>query len=166
MGTVYLAEQPNPRRQVALKVMKHGLVGTSAVPRFAFETEVLARLRHPGIAQIFQAGIHDDATGASVPFFAMEYIESAQPITKHAEMQGLDRRQRIELLARVCDAVQHGHQQGVIHRDLKPPNILVDTHGNPKVIDFGVARATDGGADGHPRCTRAGERGSSARWPT
>jgi WD40 repeat protein len=143
MATVYEAMQETPHRKVALKVLRHGLVNTSAVQRFQFETEVLARLRHPGIAQIFDAGAHDDGAGSPVPYFALEFVENARQITTFAREARLSLRERLALFAEVCDAVQHGHQNGVIHRDLKPSNVLVDTAGRPKVIDFGIARSTD-----------------------
>lgn len=142
MGTVYEAVQEAPRRTVALKVMKPGIASRSALRRFEYESQILARLRHPGIAQVFEAGTHDDGAGA-VPYFAMEYIPNAKPITGYAVSRRLSTRDRLRLFAQVCDAVYHGHQKGVIHRDLKPGNILIDSSGQPKVIDFGVARATD-----------------------
>ncbi len=145
MGTVYEAVQENPRRVVAVKVMKEGIASRSALRRFEYESQILARLRHSGIAQIFEAGTHDNPAvpGAAVPYFAMEYIPSAKPITKYAEEKRLGTRQRMELFAKVCDAVHHGHQKGIIHRDLKPSNILIDSTGQVKIIDFGVARSTD-----------------------
>lgn len=143
MATVYEAIQERPRRRVALKVMSRGLERSSAVHRFVFETEVLARLRHPGIAQIYEAGMHEESSGAATPYFAMEYIVGARPITDFAREEGLDREARLRMLAAVCDAVHHGHQNGVIHRDLKPGNVLVDSTGKPKVIDFGIARSSD-----------------------
>ena len=143
MGTVYQAMQEQPRRVVALKVMKRGIASKSALRRFEYESQILARLRHPGIAQIYEAGTHEDESGESVPFFAMEYIPAHMPITRYAEQKKLGTRERLDLFARVCDAVQHGHGKGIIHRDLKPSNILVDSSGQPKIIDFGVARSTD-----------------------
>lgn len=143
MATVYEAIQERPRRRVALKVMSRGLDRSSAVHRFAFETEVLARLRHPGIAQIYEAGMHEESSGAATPYFAMEYIVGARSITDFAREERLDREARLRMLASVCDAVHHGHQNGVIHRDLKPGNVLVDSSGKPKVIDFGIARSSD-----------------------
>ncbi|MHC4695580.1 MAG: serine/threonine protein kinase, partial [Planctomycetota bacterium] len=142
MGKVYEAIQEHPRRTVAVKVMKQGIASRSALRRFEFESQLLARLRHPGIAQVFEAGTHDDGTGA-VPYFAMEYIPNARSITAFAKDKKLGTRDRLRLFARVCDAVHHGHQKGIIHRDLKPGNILVDSNGDPKIIDFGVARGTD-----------------------
>lgn len=141
MGVVYLAEQDSPRRDVALKVIRPGIVTPQLLKRFELEAAMLGRLQHPGIARIYQAGTFDGARGRS-PFFAMEHVQGA-PLTRYAREQGLSTRERIELLARVCQAVHHAHQRGVIHRDLKPGNILVDETGSPKVLDFGVARATD-----------------------
>ncbi len=142
MGTVYEAVQEQPRRTVAIKVMKHGVSSPKALRRFEYESQILGRLRHPAIAQVYEAGTHDDGGGA-VPFFAMEYIPNAKPLTQYAQVKGLDIRDKLELFAHVCDGVHHGHQKGVIHRDLKPGNILVDSQGHPRIIDFGVARATD-----------------------
>ena len=142
MGTVYEAVQEHPHRTVALKVMHRNVASRSALRRFQFEAQILGRLRHPNIAQVIQAGMHDDDSGG-VPYFAMEYIPGARPITHYAKEKGLNTADRLELLAKTCDAVHHGHQKGIIHRDLKPANILVDSAGEPKVIDFGVARATD-----------------------
>ena len=142
MGTVYEAVQENPRRTVAIKVMKQGVASRSALRRFEYESQILGRLQHPCIAQIYEAGTHDDGTG-KVPFFAMECIPNAKHITDYAQRNKLGTRERLELFARTCDGVHYGHQKGVIHRDLKPGNILVDSGGRPRIIDFGVARATD-----------------------
>jgi len=144
MGTVFEALQDNPRRPVAVKVVKGSLESREAVQRLEYEAQVLARLRHPGIAQIYEAGSFDDR-GTLVPFFAMEYIPNARAITEFASDKGMNHRQRLELFLQVCDAVHHGHQRGIVHRDLKPSNILVDSNGRVRIIDFGVARAT--GAD-------------------
>ena len=142
MGAVFEATQDRPRRTVALKLIRQGIASRAALRRFEYETQILARLRHPGIAQIYQAGTHDDGMGA-MPYFAMEYIPDAASLTEFARSRSLGTRQKLELFASVCDAVNHGHQKGIVHRDLKPSNILVDTAGTAKVIDFGVARATD-----------------------
>jgi serine/threonine protein kinase len=142
MGTVYEAVQEQPHRVVALKVMKRNVASHSALRRFQFEAQILGRLRHPNIAQIYQAGTHDDGSGG-VPYFAMEYIPGARLITQYAKEKRLSISDRLWLFTKVCDAVHHGHQKGIIHRDLKPANILVDSAGEPNVIDFGVARATD-----------------------
>ena len=139
MGTVYKAEQDAPRRIVALKVIKPGVLSPDHLHRFGRETEVLGRLKHPGIAQIYDAGT---AAGGHTPFFAMEYV-AGRPLTRYAEAAQLDTSARLTLLAQVADAVHHAHQRGVIHRDLKPSNILVDETGQPKILDFGIARVTD-----------------------
>ncbi|HIN09802.1 MAG TPA: serine/threonine protein kinase, partial [Phycisphaerales bacterium] len=142
MGTVYEAVQEQPRRRVALKMMKRGITSRSATRRFEFESQTLARLKHHGVAQIYEAGTHDDGSGG-VPYFVMEYIANAKSLTQYAEEKKLGTRERLAIFAKVCDAVQHGHLKGIVHRDLKPGNILVDSSGQPKVIDFGVARSTD-----------------------
>ena len=142
MGVVYEAMQEAPRRRVALKIIKAGAASEMALHRFQFEAQTLAKLSHPNIAQIFEAGTWESENG-EVPFFAMEYIPGAQGIVEYAQKRDLSVRDRLELFGKICDAVHHGHQKGVIHRDLKPDNILVDNQGEPKIIDFGVARATD-----------------------
>jgi serine/threonine protein kinase/tetratricopeptide (TPR) repeat protein len=146
MGVVYRAEQEKPHRIVALKVVRPGIVSSTLLRRFEHEAQVLGRLQHPGIAQIFEAGVHRSETGAATanpqPFFAMEFIAGSK-LTDYARQHGIGVRERLGLLARICDAVQHAHQKGIIHRDLKPDNILVDDSGQPKILDFGVARATD-----------------------
>ena len=142
MGVVYSAVQEQPHRTVALKVMKRGIASRQALRRFQYETQVLSRLSHPAIAQIHEAGMHGDGTGG-VPYFAMEYIPGACMITDYARRQSLDKKTRIALFLQICEGVDHGHQKGIIHRDLKPGNLLIDSSGRVKIIDFGVARATD-----------------------
>jgi serine/threonine protein kinase/Flp pilus assembly protein TadD len=141
MGVVYEAEQDNPRRTVALKVINAGVAHPNLLRRFEHEAHVLGKLQHPGIAQIFEAGTFDGGAGVQ-PYFAMEFIDGAT-LTEFVNAEDFSSRQRLAMLASVCDAVEHAHQRGVIHRDLKPGNILVDSAGQPKVLDFGVARATD-----------------------
>jgi len=143
MATVYEAIQEQPKRRVALKVLHQSLLDSEAYARFRFETETLARLQHPGIAQIYESGTARLGHGAAVPFFAMELVIDATPITEFARRRGLSLRERLEMATLVCDAVHYGHQQGVIHRDIKPANVLVDHEGRARVIDFGIARAIE-----------------------
>ena len=142
MGAVYEAEQDHPNRTVALKLMKRGVASRSALRRFEHESQILARLNHPNISQVHDVGMFDDGLGGR-PYFVMELIEDARSLTDFARAENLGTKERLELFTSVCDAVQHGHQKGIIHRDLKPGNILVDPSGQVKIIDFGVARATD-----------------------
>jgi serine/threonine protein kinase len=143
MGAVYEAEQPNPRRRVALKVVRPALLTRHLLRRLELEADVLGRLEHPGIARIYEAGTVDvgDA-GVPQPFFAMELVEGV-PLTTYARTHKLTTSGRLALLAKVCDAVHHAHQKGIVHRDLKPRNVLVTAEGQPKVLDFGVARAIE-----------------------
>ena len=143
MGRVYEGLQGNPCRAVAVKVIRLGLLSQAATKRFEHEAHILGRLTHPGIARIYSAGVHEHG-GCPLPYFVMEYVEDGRPITAYAAGRGLSIRDRVRLFQGACAAVAHGHQRGVIHRDLKPGNILVDATGQPKVIDFGVARNTDG----------------------
>jgi non-specific serine/threonine protein kinase/serine/threonine-protein kinase len=142
-GVVYLAEQERPlRRRVALKLIKPGMDTKQVIARFEAERQALALMDHPGIAQVFDAG--ETETGR--PYFVMEFVPGV-PITRFCDEQRLSVRERLALLVQVCEAVQHAHQKGVIHRDLKPTNVLVarrDGVVTPKVIDFGIAKATTG----------------------
>ncbi|MBC8201448.1 MAG: serine/threonine protein kinase, partial [Planctomycetes bacterium] len=143
MGIVYLAEQSKPvKRRVALKVIKAGMDTKQVIARFEAERQALAIMNHAGIAQVYEAG----ATEEGRPYFVLEFVKG-MPITEACDEHKLDTEQRLELLAKVCDAVQHAHQKGIIHRDLKPNNILVslgeDDVLEPKIIDFGVAKATN-----------------------
>lgn len=145
MAVVYEAEQLHPRRSVALKVLRAGLSTPELVRRFEFEADALGRLHHPGIASIYEAGVVGTPNHPR-PYFAMELVKGV-PLDRWAEARKPTLREKLALVASVCDAVQHAHARGVIHRDLKPANILVWTDGaaHPKVLDFGVARATDAG---------------------
>lgn len=142
MGRVYEARQQSPHRAVAVKVMRDGIVSAAQMRRFGYEAQMLARLRHPHVAQIF--ALSTARIGPlTVPYFVMELVPDARTVAAHCLEAGLPARQRVALMRKVCAAVAHGHQKGVIHRDLKPGNILVDGAGEPKVIDFGVARSTE-----------------------
>jgi serine/threonine protein kinase len=142
MGAVWLAEQDEPiRRRVALKIIKLGMDTRQGVARFEAERQVLARLDHPHIARVHDAG----ATERGRPYFAMEYVPGL-PITTYCDHHKLNTRERIELFLQVCEGVQHAHRNAIIHRDLKPHNVLVTVHEDrplPKIIDFGIAKATD-----------------------
>ena len=142
MGEVFEAEQTDPiRRRVALKVIKQGMDTRAVVARFDAERQALALMDHPCIARVHDAG----ATDRGRPFFVMEYVDG-EPITDYCDRRRLGTRARLELFVQVCEGVQHAHQKAVIHRDLKPTNILVtevDGEPLPKIIDFGVAKATD-----------------------
>ncbi|MDZ4754432.1 MAG: serine/threonine-protein kinase [Phycisphaerae bacterium] len=146
MGAVYLAEQERPRRTVALKVMRAGFGSMNRLrQRFELETEVLGRLQHPGIARIYDAGTATVKTAegsVSVPYFAMEYVDGMS-LLEYAEHHALGTRERMRIVAMIAEAVAAAHRQGIIHRDIKPQNVVVDHAGDPKVLDFGVARATD-----------------------
>lgn len=193
MSTVYLAEQDHPRRTVALKVLQGGIPSRLAVRRFQQEAQILARLQHPGIAPIYEAGTADGDRGPQ-PYFAMERI-TGRPLSEHAVRYALDLTERLALFVKVCEAVQHAHQKGIIHRDLKPSNILVaepgprappdpdpahdgaegahvlDTGavagdggparpgwvGQPKVLDFGIARMIDADVQALTLGTAAGQ---------
>ncbi len=141
MGEVYEAEQEHPvRRRVALKLIKWGMDTREVVARFESERQALALMDHPNIARVYEAG----ATAEGRPFFAMEYVRGV-PITEYCDVHRLSIPMRLEIFVAVCDAVQHAHRRGVIHRDIKPSNVMVtvqDDRPVPKVIDFGVAKAT------------------------
>ncbi len=143
MGRVYLAQENHPPRQVALKVMR-GISG-QALARFRREAELLAQLEHPGIARLYAAG-EDEAGGLPVPWLALELIRGPD-LRTYVTRERPDLAARLKLLISICRAAHHAHGRGVIHRDLKPGNILVDPLGMPKILDFGVARLRDAEAD-------------------
>jgi len=141
-GSVFMAEQERPvRRRVALKIIKLGMETRQVIARFEQERQALAIMDHPNIAKVLDGGTTD--TGR--PFFVMELVNGVQ-ITEYCDRQHLTTRERLELFIPVCNAIQHAHQKGIIHRDIKPSNVLVTLHDDkpvPKVIDFGVAKATN-----------------------
>ena len=142
MGTVYMAEQTQPvRRKVALKVIKPGMDSRQVIARFEAERQALAMMDHANIARVFDAG----ATESGRPYFVMELVHGV-PITRYCDDNQLTPRQRLELFVPVCQAIQHAHQKGIIHRDIKPSNVMITLYDGkpvPKVIDFGVAKATE-----------------------
>ena len=141
MGVVYAAQQDRPRRTVAIKVLRRGYRHPEILRRFEHEAEMLGRLLHPGIAQVYAFHPGD----RSVPAHLVMELVAGPPLTDYARGERLSIPARVELIAKLADAVQHAHERGIIHRDLKPANVLVAAGGQPKVLDFGIARAT--GAD-------------------
>jgi serine/threonine protein kinase/WD40 repeat protein len=141
MGTVWMAQQSEPvKRLVALKVIKPGMDSRQVIARFEAERQALALTDHPNIARVLDGG----TTDAGRPYFVMDLVRGV-PITRYCDEHQLTPKARLELFIPVCQAVQHAHQKGIIHRDLKPSNVLValyDGQPVPKVIDFGVAKAT------------------------
>lgn len=137
---MFLAEQQEPYRRVALKIIKPGMDTKEVIARFAAEEQALAPMEHPNIARVFDSG----ATASGRPYFVMELVNGV-PITEYCDQNNLTPQERLQLFIDVCRAVQHAHQKGIIHRDIKPNNILVAIQdGTPvvKVIDFGIAKAT------------------------
>jgi len=142
MGTIWMAEQREPvKRRVALKIIKLGMDTKLVIARFEAERQALAMMDHPNIAKVLDAG----TTDAGRPYFVMEYIRGI-PILEYCDKEKVDTKARLQLFTDVCHAIQHAHQKGIIHRDIKPDNVLVTLHdGVPvvKVIDFGIAKATN-----------------------
>src|SRR5229473_471279 len=164
MGTVYMAEQTQPvQRKVALKVIKPGMDSRQVIARFEAERQALAMMDHVNIARVLDAGTTDGSgsrqtsdsaiasagtlasSAAGRPYFVMELVHGV-PITKYCDDNCLTPRERLELFLPVCQAIQHAHQKGIIHRDIKPSNVMITLYDGkpvPKVIDFGVAKATE-----------------------
>jgi eukaryotic-like serine/threonine-protein kinase len=142
MGSVWAAHQSEPvKRKVAIKFIKAGMDSKSVLARFEAERQALAVMDHPNIAKVLDGGLHDNR-----PYFVMELVKGV-PITEYCDVRKLTPRKRLELFVPVCQAIQHAHQKGIIHRDIKPSNVLIalyDDRPVPKVIDFGVAKATGG----------------------
>jgi serine/threonine-protein kinase len=153
---VFLAERSDNtyEQSAALKVMAAQLIGSDAIARFKAERQILANLDHPYIAKLVDGGSTDDG----VPYLVMDYINGL-PIDRHCQDHRLDIDARLDLFSKVCDAVDYAHRNLIVHRDLKPSNILVDSNGNPRLLDFGIAKLL--GADalrGDPALTQVGAR--------
>lgn len=143
IGTVYLAQQEKPiKRKVAIKVIIPGMETREVLARFESEQQALAMMNHPNIAQVHESGV----TEQGHPYFVMEYVPG-QPITEYCDKYKMTTKERMKLFQTVCDAVQHAHYRGIVHRDIKPTNVLVTLQGDrhvPKIIDFGLAKALTG----------------------
>ncbi len=153
MGIVYLAERADGtyEQQVALKVIRGGIFAADMEPHFVRERRILGRLQHPNIARLIDAG----ATGDGLPFLVMELVHG-KPITTWSRNNKRSLNERLQLMLQVCDALQHAHRNLVVHRDLKPGNILVTDDGDVRLLDFGVARLLSGPEDDGQSLTRAG----------
>src|SRR5579883_1851449 len=138
MGTVYLATRADQAfsKYVAIKLIKRGMDSESVVQRFRHERQILASLEHPNIARLLDGGSSPDGR----PYFVLEYVEDALSITEYACQHALSLEDRCRLWAKVCEAVAYAHRNLVVHRDLKPGNILVTPDGTPKLLDFGIAK--------------------------
>ena len=158
MGTVYLAERADGQfeQRVAIKLVTRGMDSEAVLRRFFAERRILARLEHPGIARLFNGGVTPDGR----PYFVMEYVDGTS-ITRWCRRQAPAVAERVELCARVCDAVDYAHGHLVLHRDLKPENVLVDAAGASKLLDFGIARLLDGES---ASATQAGERAMTPQY--
>jgi serine/threonine protein kinase/tetratricopeptide (TPR) repeat protein len=145
MGTVYRAVRSDStyEKEVAVKLVKRGLETDAVLRRFRAERQILARLDHPGIARLLDGGTTTDGR----PYFVLELIDG-RPIDEWVAARGLDIRGRLELFLKVCAAVQYAHQNLFVHRDLKPANVLVTPQGEPKLLDFGIAKVLDPEWDG------------------
>jgi tetratricopeptide (TPR) repeat protein len=143
MGIVYRARQKSPEREVALKLVRSSLLLPDAPQRLNTEANVLARMTHPGIARVYEAGSVEDGD-IVISYFAMELVDG-ETVARHASTHRLSVDDRVRLIAEVCDAVEHAHQRGVIHLDLKPANVLVGADGHSRILDFGIARLIETG---------------------
>ncbi|MBX3359821.1 MAG: tetratricopeptide repeat protein [Phycisphaeraceae bacterium] len=152
---IYLAAQENPERQVVVKLLRSPLPVPEVTERFRIEASALGRIEHPNVARIYEAGVHRSGLGAPIAYIAMEYVEGV-PITQHARESALSREAIVRLMIKVAHAVHAAHQRAVIHRDLKPANVLVDQSGEPRVLDFGIARITSPDREAPTALTHAG----------
>ncbi|HPF41367.1 MAG TPA: serine/threonine-protein kinase [Phycisphaerae bacterium] len=143
MGIVYRARQESPSREVAIKILHHGVTTSAALERFVRESELLARLAHPNVARVFHAGVsRDGGEPAGRPYFVMELIDGVT-LDNYLASRSLPAPDRVRLLLQICAAVEHAHQRGVIHRDIKPSNVLIDGQDRAVLVDFGIAKCAD-----------------------
>lgn len=161
MGVVYLAHRDDGEydSRVAVKILPHGLGGEEARRRFLAERQMLARLQHPHIARLYDGG----TTPEGLPYLVLEYVEGL-PLDRYCDQHGLGLGARLDLFRRVCEAVQHAHRHLLVHRDLKPGNILVTAEGEPKLLDFGIAKQLSPTADGAAAETLTGLRALTPRY--
>lgn len=155
MGSVYLAKRVDEQFEhiAAIKLIRHGLIDEGSLRRFRSERQTLARLEHPYIARLLDGGV----TEAALPYLVMEYVEG-QPIHRYCDERRLPVAERLELFLRVCDAVQYAHRNLVVHRDIKPENILITADGNPKLVDFGIAKTIEPDTAEAPPTATGGHR--------
>lgn len=158
-GVVYQAIQTSTRRTVAIKVLREGpFAGEQDRNRFERETAILAQLSHPHIVGIIDRGVESGCY-----YFIMDFVDGAS-LERYADAENLDIRSRLRLFTEVCEAVNFAHLRGIIHRDLKPGNILIDTNGRPRILDFGLAKSTDGEAASFGSQTLTGQFVGSLPW--
>nr|HQV32973.1 serine/threonine-protein kinase [Calditrichia bacterium] len=154
MGFVYLAERTDAfRKKVAIKIIKKGMDSRALLDRFRLERQTLANLEHPHIARLLDGG----STEEGLPYLVLEYVDG-QIITEYCDQQRLSLRERLQLFGKVCQAVSYAHRNLVVHRDIKPSNILVNHEGEPRLLDFGIARILDSETGESTATTRANER--------
>lgn len=153
-SVVYRARQLQPRREVAVKVLRVDALGPAALERFGREAQILATLQHPGIAHVYGAGVTDGA-GDATPWIAMELVHGAT-LERYCASAQPSLSALLRLFVELCRALEHAHERGIVHRDLKPSNVMVDETGRVRVLDFGVARLTDPEREPRERATRAG----------
>ncbi|MCP5040035.1 MAG: SUMF1/EgtB/PvdO family nonheme iron enzyme [bacterium] len=161
MGVVYRGVQERPQREVAIKVLQFAAASPNILRRFEYEAQILARLDHPYVAKVIAAGIDDTTLG--LPYIVMELIPGVD-LLAYCEAHELGIIAQLELFGRVCEGVEHAHQNSVVHRDLKPANILVSLDGRPRILDFGIARPTVESDHSTPGRTAAGSVLGSVSW--